>query len=214
MSEEVPLRVETIEGSGGCSDVMPEAVVALTGASGAQYCVRLIEALTDHGWAVNLIVTSTGAINLDLECGITPGELAAREGVTLEDNANLAARAASGSARFDAYVICPASGTTMGKIAAGISDNLATRGALVAMKERRKLIIVPREAPYSTPHLKAMYNLSEWGAVILPASPGFYHSPRNIGDLVDFVVARILDQLDIEHSLGKRWTGEEVSTED
>jgi len=199
---------------GVCRDGMPEAVVALTGASGAQYCVRLIEALVEHKWSVSLIVTSTGAINLDLECGITPRELADREGVNLEDNANLAARAASGSARFDAYVICPASGTTIGKIAAGISDNLATRSALVAMKERRKLIIVPREAPYSTPHLKAMYNLSEWGVVILPASPGFYHSPRNIGDLVDFVVARILDQLDIEHSLGKRWTGEEVGAED
>ncbi len=193
---------------------MPEAVVALTGASGAQYCARLIEALVGYGWKVNLIVTSTGAINLDLECGITPIELADREGVTLEDNANLAARAASGSARFDAYVICPASGTTMGKIASGISDNLATRSALVAMKERRKLIIVPRESPYSTPHLKAMYNLSKWGAIILPASPGFYHSPRDIGDLIDFVIARILDQLEIEHSLGKRWTGEEVNTED
>ena len=197
-----------------CRDGMPEAVVALTGASGAQYCVRLIEALVEHKWSVSLIVTSTGAINLDLECGITPRELADREGVNLEDNANLAARAASGSARFDAYVICPASGTTIGKIAAGISDNLATRSALVAMKERRKLIVVPREAPYSTPHLKAMYNLSEWGVVILPASPGFYHSPREVGDLVDFVVARILDQLDIEHSLGKRWTGEEVGAED
>ena len=199
---------------GVCRDGMPEAVVALTGASGAQYCVRLIEALVEHKWSVNLIVTSTGAINLDLECGITPRELADREGVNLEDNANLAARAASGSARFDAYVICPASGTTIGKIAAGISDNLATRSALVAMKERRKLIVVPREAPYSTPHLKAMYNLSEWGVVILPGSPGFYHSPRGIGELVDFVVARILDQLDIEHSLGKRWTGEEVGAED
>ena len=198
----------------GVPSCMPEAVVALTGASGAQYCVRLIEALVDCGWTVNLIVTSTGAINLDLECGITPSELAARGGVNLEDNQNLAAKSASGSARFDAYVICPASGTTIGKIAAGISDNLATRSALVAMKERRKLIIVPREAPYSTPHLKAMFNLSEWGVVILPASPGFYHSPRDIGDLVDFVVARILDQLDIDHNLGKRWTGEEVNHED
>lgn len=193
---------------------MPEAVVALTGASGAKYCVRLIEALVEHNWSVNLIVTSTGAINLDLECGISPSELAAKEGVTLENNSNLAAKAASGSARFDAYVICPASGTTIGKIAAGISDNLATRSALVAMKERRKLIIVPREAPYSTPHLKAMFNLSEWGAVILPASPGFYQSPRNIEDLIDFVVARILDQLDVDHTLGKRWTGEEVPSED
>ena len=131
---------------------MPEAVVAITGASGARYGVRLVGALIEHGWEVNLIVTSSGAINLDLECGIAPSELV-REGVRLEDNGNLAARAAAGSARFDAYVVCPASGTTIGKIAAGISDNLATRSALVAMKERRKLIRVPREAPYSTPHL-------------------------------------------------------------
>ena len=193
---------------------MPEAVVALTGASGSSYAVRLIEALNDHGWSVNLIVTSSGAINLDLECGITPEDLAAREGVVLEDNNNLAARAASGSAKFDAYVVCPASGTTIGKIAAGISDNLATRSALVAMKERRKLILVPRESPYSTPHLKAMANLSEWGVVILPASPGFYHSPETVEDMVDFVVVRILDQLGIEHTLGKRWTGDEVQFKD
>ncbi len=193
---------------------MPEIVVALTGASGAQYCVRLIEALVEYGWSVRLIVTSTGAINLDLECSMTPSDLASMEGVTLEDNGNLAAKSASGSARFDAYVVCPASGTTIGKIAAGISDNLATRSALVAMKERRKLIIVPREAPYSTPHLKAMFNLSEWGAVILPASPGFYNSPERIDDLVDFVVARILDQLEVDHTIGKRWTGDEVPTED
>ncbi len=195
-------------------NAMPEAVVALTGASGSSYAVRLIEVLNDHGWSVNLIVTNSGAINLDLECGITPEDLASSEGVELEDNGNLAARAASGSARFDAYVVCPASGTTIGKIAAGISDNLATRSALVAMKERRKLILVPREAPYSTPHLKAMANLSEWGVVILPASPGFYHSPETIEDMVDFVVARILDQLDIEHNLGKRWTGDEVQSKD
>ena len=192
---------------------MPEAVVAITGASGARYGVRLVGALIEHGWEVNLIVTSSGAINLDLECGIAPSELV-REGVRLEDNGNLAARAASGSARFDAYVVCPASGTTIGKIAAGISDNLATRSALVAMKERRKLILVPREAPYPSPHLKAMANLSEWGVVILPASPGFYHAPESIDDMVDFVVARILDQLDIDHTLGKRWTGEEVPSED
>ena len=199
---------------GGEPRHMPEVVVALTGASGAKYCVRLIEALVEHKWSVRLIVTSTGAINLDLECSMTPSELASMNGVILEDNGNLAAKSASGSARFDAYVVCPASGTTIGKIAAGISDNLATRSALVAMKERRKLIIVPREAPYSTPHLKAMFNLSEWGAVILPASPGFYNSPESIDDLVDFVVARILDQLDIDHSIGRRWSGEEVPLED
>ena len=189
---------------------MPEAVIAITGASGAQYGVRLVDELLDAGWSVSLIVTSAGAINLDLECGITPEALGKRDGVTLEDNDNLAARAASGSARFDAYVVCPASGTTIGKIAAGISDNLATRSALVALKERRKLILVPREAPVSTPHLEAMARMSAWGVVILPASPGFYNSPESIGDLVDFVVARILDQMGVEHSLGRRWTGDEV----
>ena len=190
---------------------MPEAVIAITGASGAQYGVRLVDELLDAGWSISLIVTSAGAINLDLECDITPEALGKRDGVTLEDNDNLAARAASGSARFDAYVVCPASGTTIGKIAAGISDNLATRSALVALKERRKLILVPREAPVSTPHLEAMARMSAWGVVILPASPGFYNSPESIGDLVDFVVARILDQMGVEHSLGRRWTGDEVA---
>ena len=123
---------------GGVPRHMPEVVVALTGASGAKYCVRLIEALVEHKWSVRLIVTGTGAINLDLECSMTPSELASMNGVILEDNGNLAAKSASGSARFDAYVVCPASGTTIGKIAAGISDNLATRSALVAMKKRRK----------------------------------------------------------------------------
>ncbi len=190
---------------------MPEAVVAITGASGAQYGVRLVDELLNAGWSVSLIVTNAGAINLDLECGIAPEVLGERDGVTLEDNGNLAARAASGSARFDAYIVCPASGTTIGKIAAGISDNLATRSALVALKERRKLILVPRETPVSTPHLEAMARMSSWGVVILPASPGFYNSPEVIGDLVDFVVARILDQMDVEHALGRRWTGDEVS---
>ena len=191
--------------------IMPEAVVAITGASGAQYGVRLVDGLLDAGWSISLIVTSAGAINLNLECGITPEALGKRDGVELEGNDNLAARAASGSARFDAYVVCPASGTTLGKIAAGISDNLATRSALVALKERRKLILVPREAPVSTPHLEAMARMSAWGVVILPASPGFYNSPESIGDLVDFVVARILDQMGVEHSLGGRWTGDEVT---
>ena len=190
---------------------MPEAVVAITGASGAQYGVRLVDELLNAGWSVSLIVTNAGAINLDLECGIAPEVLGERDGVILEDNGNLAARAASGSARFDAYVVCPASGTTIGKIATGISDNLATRSALVALKERRKLILVPRETPVSTPHLEAMARMSSWGVVILPASPGFYNSPEGIGDLVDFVVARILDQMDVEHSLGRRWTGDEVA---
>jgi 4-hydroxy-3-polyprenylbenzoate decarboxylase len=189
---------------------MPEAVVAITGASGALYAERLLRALSDAGWEVLLIVTREGGINLDLELGMNAGDLAKLPGVSLEDNDNLAARSASGSAKIDHYVVCPASGTTISKIAAGISDNLVTRSALVALKERRPLIVVPREAPFATVHLENMTRLSNWGVVVLPASPGFYHNPTTIDDLVDFVVARILDQMDIEHSLGQRWTGEEV----
>ena len=189
---------------------MPEVVVAITGASGARYGVRLVETLIEAGWQIRLIVTGSGAINLDLECQLTPNDLGEIEGVTLEENDNLAARSASGSAKIDAYVVCPASGTTIGKIAAGISDNLATRSALVALKERRKLILVPREAPYATPHLEAMAKMSAWGVVILPASPGFYHNPTTIEEIVDFVVARILDQMGVEHTVGKRWSGDEV----
>ena len=88
---------------------------------------------------------------------------------------------------------------------------MATRSAIVALKERRKLIIVPRETPMATPHLEALAKLSSWGVVVLPASPGFYKNPKTIGDLIDFVVARILDQMDVEHTVGSRWTGEEVS---
>jgi 4-hydroxy-3-polyprenylbenzoate decarboxylase len=95
-------------------------------------------------------------------------------------------------------------------LAAGISDNLVTRSAIVAMKERRKLIIVPREAPYATVHLENMAKLSSWDTVIIPASPGFYNHPQSIDDLVDFVIARILDQLGLTHDIGKRWTGEEI----
>ncbi|MCH2637619.1 MAG: UbiX family flavin prenyltransferase [Candidatus Thalassarchaeum sp.] len=189
---------------------MPEAVVAITGASGALYAERLLRALSDSEWEVLLIVSREGAINLDLELGITPTQLAELPGVSLEDNDNLAARSASGSAKIDHYVVCPASGTTIGKIAAGISDNLVPSSALVALKERRPLIVVPREAPFATVHLENMTKLSNWGVVVLPASPGFYHNPKSVDDLVDFVVARILDQMGIEHSLGQRWTGEEV----
>jgi 4-hydroxy-3-polyprenylbenzoate decarboxylase len=190
---------------------MSSAVLAITGASGARYGVRLLKALTEAGWEVHLIVTREGRINLKLECEVNAEELAAEHGALLEDNDNLAAKAASGSAKFDAYVICPASGTTIGKLANGITDNLVTRSGMVALKERRKLIVVPRETPYATIHLENMTKLSQYGVVVLPANPGYYNKPESIADLVDFVVARILDQLDVEHSLGSRWTGEEIT---
>tara|TARA_Y100000589_G_C26997295_1_gene565189 strand:+ start:58 stop:636 length:579 start_codon:yes stop_codon:yes gene_type:complete len=192
---------------------MGNHVVAITGASGARYGVRLIEILHGIGHDIRLIISREGAINLKLECDIAPEELADKYGCTIENNQNLAAKSASGSAKIDSVIVCPASGTTISKIAAGISDNLATRSAIVALKERRTLILVPREAPYATVHLENMTKISQWGGVILPASPGFYNNPSTIEDLVDFVVARILDQIGIDNDLTARWTGDEVKSE-
>ena len=189
---------------------MGEIVVAITGASGAIYGKRLLEVLNSHGRDTRLVVSNAGEITLQHECGMSKETLAEMTNSVLDDEKNIGGKSASGSAKIDHYVVCPASGTTISKIAAGISDNLVTRSALVALKERRPLIVIPRESPYATVHLENMTKLSNWGVVVLPASPGFYHNPQNIDDLVDFVVARILDQMGIEHSLGKRWTGEEV----
>ena len=187
---------------------MGEIVLVISGASGSIYGVRLAEIL---GADVRLVVTDSGRITMAHECdGLTPEELAKRTGAILESNEDIAAKSASGSAAIDAVVICPCSGTTLGKLAAGIGDNLATRSAIVAMKERRNLILVPREAPYATVHLENMAKISGWGATIIPASPGFYNLPQSMDDLIDFIVARILDHLGRDNELTKRWTGEEI----
>jgi flavin prenyltransferase len=112
---------------------------------------------------------------------------------------------ASGSARVDAYVICPCSMATIGTLASGAMQNLIHRAASVALKERRKLVLVPRETPLSAIHLRGLTTLNDAGAVILFAAPGFYHRPQGIGDLVDFLVARCLDQIGIENALAERW---------
>ena len=125
---------------------MGEIVVAITGASGAIYGKRLLEILQDHGRDTRLVVSHAGEITLQHECNMSKEELAAQTGAMLDDEKNIGGKSASGSAKIDAVVICPCSGTTLGKMAAGISDNLVTRSAIVAMKERRKLILVPREA--------------------------------------------------------------------
>lgn len=196
---------------GAFSDsTMGEVVVGISGASGAVYGQRLVEVLTSMGKTVRLIVTDSGRLTLKHECNTTPEALAEHELVILEDARNVGAKSASGSAKIDAVVICPCSGTTIGKLAAGISDNLVTRSAIVAMKERRHLIIVPREAPYATVHLENMAKLSAWGTVVIPASPGFYNHPTSIDDMVDFILARILDQIGMEHTIGRRWTGDEI----
>ena len=190
--------------------IVTSVVLVISGASGAAYGVRLLEVLCGIGAEVNLVVTESGRLTLQHECTTTPEELAARFDVRLEANNDVAANSASGSARIEHVVICPASGTTIGKIASGIGDNLATRSAIVALKERRNLILVPREAPFATVQLEQMTRLSTHGAVILPASPGVYNHPETIDDLIDFIVARILDQMNLEHTLGRRWTGKEI----
>ena len=187
---------------------MGEVVLVISGASGAIYGVRLAEIL---GSDARIVVTESGRLTMTHECdGLTPEMLAEKTGAILENNDDIAAKSASGSAPIDAVVICPCSGTTLGKLAAGIGDNLATRSAIVAMKERRNLIIVPREAPYATVHLENMAKLSGWGVTVIPASPGFYNLPQSMDDLIDFIVARILDHLGRDNDLTKRWTGEEL----
>ena len=190
-------------------DTMGETVLVISGASGSIYGIRLAEIL---GSEVRLVVTDSGRLTMAHECdGLTPEDLAKRTGAILENNDDIAAKSASGSAAIDAVVICPCSGTTLGKLAAGIGDNLATRSAIVAMKEKRNLILVPREAPYATVHLENMAKLSGWGATIIPASPGFYNIPKSMDDLIDFIVARILDHLGRDNNVTKRWTGEEIN---
>lgn len=188
-------------------------VMAITGASGAPYAVRLLEQLLLATQPVQLIVSSHGLRLLRTETEIDSID-ALRDAVgatrwdglvTLFDDGDRGAAPASGSARNRGMVICPCSMGTVSAISHGTSRSLVERAADVALKERRPLVVVPRESPYSVIHLENMLRLTRAGAVVLPASPGFYHRPTSIAELVDFVVARILDQLDVEHALGKRW---------
>jgi 4-hydroxy-3-polyprenylbenzoate decarboxylase len=198
--------------------VMPVAaplpvVVAVTGASGAPYAVRLVQALAAASRPTWLVVSSHGWRLLDTESGIASmGALRDAVGgaiwdpwVTTFDDGDRGARPASGSARTAGMVVCPCSMGTLASIAAGTSRSLVERAADVTLKERRPLVLVPRETPLSAIHLENMLRLTRAGATVLPAAPGFYHRPRTIDELVDFVVARILDQLHVEHAVGRRW---------
>ena len=180
-------------------------LVAVSGASGVEYARRLIEVLGDRA---DVIMSKDAQAVIEIETGLTMKEFAAGARSVYGD-ANLAAAPASGSSLFRAVVVVPCSGTSLAKIATGIADNLVTRAAAVAIKENRKLILVPRETPLGAIALENMLKLARLGVVILPASPGFYGQPKRIADLVDFVVARILDHLGVEHSIGVRWTGSE-----
>ena len=189
-------------------------ILAITGASGAPYGVRLLEVLTTHGVPTWLLISSHGWRLLAEECGITDdkqlkkttgGEWAS---VRVFDDTDRGAEPASGSARTAGMVICPCSMGTVAAIAHGTSRSLIERAADVVLKERRKLILVPRETPLSLVHLRNLTLATEAGALVLPAAPGFYHKPKEVRDLVDFVVQRILDQLEIDVRLVKRWGGE------
>lgn len=212
------------------SDNSPPIVLGITGASGAPYAVRLLDVLLQLGYDVHCSISPSGAAVLHQELGIAlelnrvdaadlaPNNLpllkgcrpvaepAAKRGTLhYHHHQNFMAPIASGSFLAGGTVICPCSGTTLSAIAAGAAGNLIQRAAEVAIKERRQLVLVPRETPVSITHIDNMRRATEAGAVLLPASPGWYHGVESLADLIDFVVARICDQLGIRNALMKRW---------
>jgi flavin prenyltransferase len=188
--------------------------LGITGASGAPYAERLLSALSESGAQVGVTVSDSGfevlATELHGDPEMARDEVVARltdglTGVTVYDVKDYKSPYASGSAKVDGYVICPCSMATAGTIAAGAMANLVHRAASVALKEERKLILVPRETPLSTIQLENLLRLRRAGATVLFAAPGFYNSPKTIDDLIEFVVGRCLDQLGIENRLTRRW---------
>jgi 4-hydroxy-3-polyprenylbenzoate decarboxylase len=197
---------------GGCARPI---IVGITGASGAPYAVRLVECIVRAGRPVHLIITAAGRLVLadELAARAKGGEpdLAAlwpreiRAGVTYTPAENLAAPPASGSFDAQAAVIIPCSMNTLAALAGGLAGNLVQRAAYVALKEGRPLIVVPREMPVTRIDLENMARLAAAGAIVMPAMPGFYHRPKSAADIVDFVVAKVLDRLGIPHDLAVAW---------
>lgn len=192
--------------------------LALTGASGAQYGLRLLECLVAAKWQVFCLVSPAAKVVLQAEMDIELGDCTgaverflteryrAEPGqIRVFGDNDWMSPVASGSGAPEVMVICPCSTGTLSAIACGLSGNLIQRAATVVLKERHKLIVVPREAPYSDILLENMLKLSRMGCVVLPASPGFYHRPTTVDDMVDFVVARVLDQLGITQELMPGW---------
>ena len=197
---------------------MKTIAVAFTGASGLPYGMRLVECLLDAGVRVQLLYSPAAQVvarqEMDFTLPARPADAERQLGEAFGAPAGQLrvyglqewfAPLASGSNPPDAYVICPCTMGTLAEVAAGTAKNLITRSAAVVLKEGKTLILVPRETPLSTLHLENMLRLSRAGAVILPPCPAFYHLPRDIGGLVDFVVARILDRLAVPHALMPRW---------
>jgi flavin prenyltransferase len=188
-------------------------VIGLSGASGAPYAKRLIQILTSSDFggelALSLVLSRTAEQVWRHECGGSPRDL----GLPTFADRDYAAPFASGSSAADAMAVVPASMSCVARIAHGISDDLLTRAADVMLKERRRLVLVPREAPYSAIHLENMLSLTRAGAVIVPASPSFYGRPATLDDAIDSVLSRVLDQLGLPNALSRRW-GQDVSLSD
>jgi 4-hydroxy-3-polyprenylbenzoate decarboxylase len=183
-------------------------LVCLTGASGAIYGVRLLRALKDNSQEVHLIVSKWGEETLKYEMSMTGAELSNEADFTYSET-DLAAGPASGSFPIDAMVIVPCTMKTLAGIAHGYADNLIARAADCSLKERRKLIIVPRESPLNLIHIRNMATVTEAGAVVIPASPAFWAKPKTIEELVDSVVERILSHIGIDQDATAVWTGDD-----
>lgn len=202
-----------------------ELTFAITGASGTIYAHRTLRMIADSGAVetVHLILSGTAATVAQVEMGVNLREATAEKVnawlgldagskmIRLWQLDNLAAKPSSGSSKQAGMMIVPCSMGTLGAIASGAGTNLIHRAADVCLKEGRRLVVVPREAPYNAIHLENMLRLSRAGARILPASPGFYHRPKTIEELVDHLCFRILDQFDIPHPARTQWTGNEVA---
>ena len=208
---------------------MGRFILAISGASGAPYAHRVLQALCDSQHQIDIVVTPSGAKVLEVEEDVAiqgsgreaidaladwvERDLSGRAGLVLHDWRNVGADIASGSCAFDGMAVVPCSGGTMARIAHGVSQGLLERAADVCLKERRRLVLVPREMPLSLIHLRNMTAVTEAGAIVLPASPGFYHRPQSVQDLVDAVAGRILHHLGAGSGLMQAWRGIAVADE-
>ncbi|MGL5346858.1 MAG: UbiX family flavin prenyltransferase [Peptostreptococcaceae bacterium] len=179
-------------------------IVGISGGSGAIYALGILRALRELDIETHLVVSTMGEYVVNHECGVDLDELKAMANYYYE-NYDLAAPIASGSFKTDGMIIVPCSMKTLSAITYGYSDSLLTRAADVCIKDRRKLVILPRETPLSSIHLENMLKLSNLGVTIMPPTPGFYHHPQDLSDIVTSIIGRSLDQLDIKHNLLKRW---------
>lgn len=189
---------------------MKTIIIGITGASGSIYAIKLIEELLKQRIFLHIICTDTGKEVIKYETSIDIVHWVESlkikfSNIKLENIHNLFSSVASGSYKFDAMVILPCSMGTLAEISTGMTKNLLCRAADVALKENRKLIIVPRETPFNAIHLENMLKLSKLGVSILPAMPGFYHKPQSMDDLINFVVGKILDSLSIDNTLFNKW---------